>query len=258
LALAIQQNATYTLHPPRIPEDRDATDFFLFEGRRRGYCTYFAGALTVLCRSQGIPARVVSGFINTNSSNSETTVFRAANAHAWTEVWVEGWGWAVVDATPADDRGENSPTWVESWQAWFSSSTSNAQSWVHSRLWAVILTSVLLLSVLAARKGYFHSARHYFLRAADSDDAERRLVIETYRAVSRRVTRRFRPRSAWETPDEWLQNAALALSTADAESLRRLTALYTAAIYAHRPLPRGSAGLARRTAANISWRKVRS
>jgi hypothetical protein len=63
IANFVESNATYTLYPPKTPNGRDAVDHFLFNSRR-GYCTYFVGALTVLCRAAGIPARVVSGFAN--------------------------------------------------------------------------------------------------------------------------------------------------------------------------------------------------
>jgi transglutaminase-like putative cysteine protease len=90
IANFVESNAGYTLYPPTTPEGRDAVDHFLFNSRR-GYCTYFAGALTVLCRAAGIPARVVSGFANpewqseSGSFTGTVGTIREANAHAWTE-----------------------------------------------------------------------------------------------------------------------------------------------------------------------------
>ena len=138
LSIAIQSAAIYTLRPPPTPATRDAVDYFLFDSGR-GYCTYFASALTVLCRAQGIPARMVSGFTNTEWSldgqGSSVGTIREANAHTWTEVWVDGWGWASVDATPADDRGDNAPTvWNDVGTA-LGGALGDAWKWIRARGW---------------------------------------------------------------------------------------------------------------------------
>jgi hypothetical protein len=259
LALELQSNATYTLRPPAIPTGRDATDYFLFEGRKRGYCTYFAGALTVLCRTQGIPARVVCGFVNGDeaANGGRSGFLLEANSHAWTEVWVDGWGWAVVDATPAGDRGDNAPTWLENWGDWFNSGFENLLLWARERLLLVCVIGIVLVSFLLARWQRRDFRRLFRAPGQDEDDSERRAVIETYKRISRQMARRFRPKAGWETPDEWLQHFSTTLSRSDMEALRRLTTLYIAARYAARPLPQGSAQLARETASSIGWRKLK-
>ncbi len=258
LALAIQQDATYTLRPPAIPEGRDATDFFLFEGNKRGYCTYFAGALTVLCRSQGIPARVVSGFAGMDWSGSEAGLLREGNAHAWTEVWVEGFGWVVVDATPADERGDNAPTWIESWVDWTSSHVGASVLWLGNQKSLLGIGALALLAAwftLRSRSRRLGRGKWHPSREADF---ERRAVAQIYRRAARQMARKFRPKSPWETPDEWLQSCASELSMADTEALRRLTALYLAACYGGRELPRGSARLASQTAGSLAWKRVKT
>ncbi len=78
-------------------------EHFLRESRR-GYCVHFATALTLLLRMEGIPARYVSGYLV--ETGSERTVFaRDRNAHAWTEVYLERYGWYPVEATPAGEGG---------------------------------------------------------------------------------------------------------------------------------------------------------
>lgn len=258
LALSIQSDAVYTLRPPTAPTGRDATDFFLFEGARRGYCTYFAGALTVLCRTQGIPARVVSGFAGVEWNGDERGVLRDANAHAWTEVWVDGFGWAIVDATPAQDRGDNAPNWAENWADLFSSTVGNAKLWASGRITFLIFATGAVFLLFLALQARAKNFGFHFSRRAKNDDFERRAIGEIYRRTARVMERKFRPKSHWETPDEWLQFCAAALSRSDAEELRRLTALYLAACYAKRPLPAGSANLARESAARIRWKILRS
>jgi transglutaminase-like putative cysteine protease len=67
-----------------------------------GYCQHFAGAMALMLRYLGIPARVAVGFAGGiydpaqhlwNVSDRE--------AHAWVEVWFKGYGWLPFDPTPA-------------------------------------------------------------------------------------------------------------------------------------------------------------
>ncbi len=74
---------------------------FLF-GSRRGYCQQFAGAMALLLRMGGVPARVVGGF--TTGAYDRTTgqyMVSDLDAHAWVEVWFSGYGWVRFDPTPA-------------------------------------------------------------------------------------------------------------------------------------------------------------
>jgi len=89
----------YTLQPPAL--DANAVDDFLFN-TRRGFCEHFASAFTVMARSVGIPARIVTGYQGGefNPMGGYFTV-RQSDAHAWTEVWLEGQGWQRIDPTAA-------------------------------------------------------------------------------------------------------------------------------------------------------------
>jgi len=72
---------------------------FLFRNRA-GHCEYFASAMVLLLRSEGIPARLVTGFLGAEASYWERgLIVRQGNAHAWVEGYVEG-GWALFDPTP--------------------------------------------------------------------------------------------------------------------------------------------------------------
>ena len=90
----------YTLTPVPVPRDVCFVDFFLFEGRE-GYCTYFASAMAVMGRIAGIPTRYVEGFVlpPTPDPNSAVVVSNRM-AHAWVEIYLEGFGWYIVEATP--------------------------------------------------------------------------------------------------------------------------------------------------------------
>lgn len=90
----------YTLIMPRLPEDRDFVDWFLFE-QQSGYCTSYATAMAVMLRLLGIPTRYVEGYVLPEIEPDED-VFRVTNrfAHAWTEVYLEGFGWMSFEPTP--------------------------------------------------------------------------------------------------------------------------------------------------------------
>jgi hypothetical protein len=74
---------------------------FLF-GTKRGYCQQFAGAMALLLRMGGVPARVADGFtygsFNKATGNWDVT---ARDAHAWVEAWFPKYGWVQFDPTPA-------------------------------------------------------------------------------------------------------------------------------------------------------------
>jgi hypothetical protein len=77
---------------------------FLFD-RRQGHCEFFATAMVVMLRSQGIPARFVTGFLGGELNGLEGYyIVRQSNAHAWVEAWVPGAGWQLFDPTPAVGR----------------------------------------------------------------------------------------------------------------------------------------------------------
>jgi hypothetical protein len=66
---------------------------------KRGYCMYYATAMIMLLRQQGIPARIVMGYLPGERVGMVETV-RVDNAHAWVEVFFPGWGWWPFDPTP--------------------------------------------------------------------------------------------------------------------------------------------------------------
>ncbi len=89
---------TYSTDPPgglRYP-----LESFLFK-TRIGYCQQFAGAMALLLRMGGVPARVSVGFTpGAYSSATHTWVVSDRDAHAWVEVWFPGYGWVRFDPTP--------------------------------------------------------------------------------------------------------------------------------------------------------------
>ncbi|MGH8506454.1 MAG: transglutaminase TgpA family protein [Stenotrophobium sp.] len=89
----------YTLHPPKL--GADSVDEFLFD-TRRGFCEHYASSFTFLMRAAGIPARVVTGYQGgEKNAYGDYYVIHQYDAHAWSEVWLDGRGWVRVDPTAA-------------------------------------------------------------------------------------------------------------------------------------------------------------
>jgi hypothetical protein len=79
-----------------------AIDEFLFV-RKAGHCEYFASAMVLLLRLNGIPARLVNGFMGTEwNEMGDYMIVRQAHAHSWVEAYFPGKGWKTYDPTPPD------------------------------------------------------------------------------------------------------------------------------------------------------------
>lgn len=89
---------------------------FLFD-TRKGYCQHFAGAMALLLRMGGVPARVAVGFTQ-GRQDPATGQWRVTDfdAHAWVEAWFPSYGWVRFDPTPPADPalGGNPPLAIES------------------------------------------------------------------------------------------------------------------------------------------------
>ncbi|MGO4360482.1 transglutaminase family protein [Terrabacter sp. RAF57] len=79
-----------------------------FYQTRRGYCVQFATAMIMLARAQGIPARMAIGFLPGQLSG-ERYIVRASDAHAWPELYFQGYGWLRFEPTPGARAGSPPP-----------------------------------------------------------------------------------------------------------------------------------------------------
>lgn len=92
------------------PQNLDPLENFLFD-EQRGHCELFATAGALLARTLGMPSRVTYGWSGGRYFDSPNMfVFRARDAHAWAEVWIEGRGWVVLDPTPPGARDAPNPS----------------------------------------------------------------------------------------------------------------------------------------------------
>lgn len=109
----LRTNYPYDLDIPTPPSDQDVADYFLFD-LKRGYCDYYATAMVVLARANGLPARFVSGYSSGSyDAPNAQYIVREMNAHSWAEVYFPEIGWIEFEPTAAQpeiDRAETNAT----------------------------------------------------------------------------------------------------------------------------------------------------
>jgi transglutaminase-like putative cysteine protease len=112
MALAIQQyfrtNFRYSLQSAP-GAGMQALVNFLHD--RTGYCQQFAATMALMARAEGIPARVVVGFLPGKKQADGTFLVRAHDAHSWPELYFAGYGWVRFEPTPSSRTGA-APSWA--------------------------------------------------------------------------------------------------------------------------------------------------
>lgn len=158
IAQYFQDEFTYTLNPGLVPWKTDFVNYFLFENKE-GVCAHYASAGTLILRTLGIPARYVEGYALPFSSiyegeaieytdlsywyegNTATLRFKPTkvvlsdiNAHAWVEIYKDGFGWVPVEFTPAANIDEenkeksNEEQWADFFTKLMNSLSSDGNS----------------------------------------------------------------------------------------------------------------------------------
>ena len=103
----LQNKARYTTTPGSVPWNKDALEYFLFDNHK-GFCVHYASTAVNMYHMFGIPARYVAGFAVDTSKAEKTdsslypyeTTVTDYSAHAWAEIFLDDYGWVVVDVTP--------------------------------------------------------------------------------------------------------------------------------------------------------------
>jgi hypothetical protein len=92
---------TYSEQPGSVPGLPPLVGFVV--DTQSGYCQHFAGAMALMLRLLGIPARVAAGFVPGHYNDGTWTV-TDHDAHTWVEVWFPRYGWLPFDPTPGRGR----------------------------------------------------------------------------------------------------------------------------------------------------------
>jgi len=93
-------------------DSTDALEAFLLQ-TRRGFCQQFAGAMVVLARLEGIPARVAVGFTHGDRQDDGSYLVTSHDAHAWPELYFTGYGWLPFEPTPRADGQAVTPVFTQ-------------------------------------------------------------------------------------------------------------------------------------------------
>lgn len=101
----VQEGTSYSLTPGLCPRGQDPAEYFLFTSKE-GYCQQYALTTVLLFRLYGVPARYVTGYFAPVSAftRQDDGTFQAVltdfNAHAWCEIYIDGYGWTPFETTP--------------------------------------------------------------------------------------------------------------------------------------------------------------
>ncbi|UIO99671.1 transglutaminaseTgpA domain-containing protein [Halobaculum sp. CBA1158] len=106
----LERTKEYSLDVPN-PQGNTA-DSFLFE-MDAGYCVYYATTMVAMLRTQGVPARFVTGYTSGQQVSEDEYVVRGLDSHAWVEVYFPDHGWVRFDPTPASPRESAEQSRVE-------------------------------------------------------------------------------------------------------------------------------------------------
>lgn len=257
----LQRENRYTRELPG--EVGDPLAHFLFE-RRAGHCEYFATALAILLRLRGIPARVVAGYYGASWVEAGGYwVVREGDAHAWTEAWIPGRGWVLLDATPAEERPGHAEgawaslvqwldVWRMRWANWVLDFDARTQGWLFRQVgralagvWSFLAQGRVLLRIVAAGvvAASLALASVAFLRRLArqggnfrATSADRRRATRLYRRVRARLRARGIELGPAATASEWAEAASRALPAEEARAVARALEAYAEARFGDRPL----------------------
>jgi transglutaminase-like putative cysteine protease len=70
-----------------------------FATEKRGFCQYYATTMAVFLRAEGIPARVVQGYLPGKRDISGQELISNSLSHQWVEAYFPGYGWYTFDPT---------------------------------------------------------------------------------------------------------------------------------------------------------------
>lgn len=102
VAKILDEICEYDLAPGVLPTGEEFVSYFLFQSQR-GYCMHFASAAAMILRSAGVPTRYVEGYVvyPTDYGKDQWANIADSRAHAWVEIYEEGYGWIPIEVTPS-------------------------------------------------------------------------------------------------------------------------------------------------------------
>ncbi len=129
LAVYFKNNFDYTMSPGVTPSGEDFVTYFL-NVQKRGFCAHYAASSALLLRCLGIPTRYVEGYVisyedvlDSDGVEGDVSEWQIssdtyenagivevdvtdASAHAWIEIYLDGYGWIPYEMTPPSGEDE--------------------------------------------------------------------------------------------------------------------------------------------------------
>ena len=103
------RSSTYAYDPDvRDLPCRGLSTVECFATHKRGYCQYYARTMATILRNQGIPTRLVEGFLPGPRQAGIETIL-SSSAHEWVEVYFMDYGWVLFDPTGGNLEGQVGP-----------------------------------------------------------------------------------------------------------------------------------------------------
>lgn len=99
----LKNNYVYSENFSAISADTDFLENFV--RTRKGCDVHYATMATLMFRYYGIPARYVEGYLVTpddvkDKAPGDAITISRNSIHAWTEIYIDGYGWVPVEVTP--------------------------------------------------------------------------------------------------------------------------------------------------------------
>ncbi len=110
VAYFIKHSATYNLQYDRALDEAEDVAVAFLRDFDEGICVHYAASATMLFRALGIPARYTTGFLVEASADEWTEIWSGGEqnmAHAWVEVYIDGFGWVTVEVTGSADGSDD-------------------------------------------------------------------------------------------------------------------------------------------------------
>lgn len=198
----LNESTTFSLDVPKLPDGEDFVKYFLYKSRT-GYSTHYASAATLMFRMFDVPARYVVGYaapsnlFSAQADGSYTAVLQGDNAHAWTEIYIDGEGWTPVEMTPGalgtaeeieyhGDKAENQGTPEEEKEDLQNKEAEEKESvvqnlkekWLHGNLETVIqfMAMILVVGVTLIYSMLFYKKRRKVLGLDKKKKPEKRIA----------------------------------------------------------------------------------
>lgn len=250
----------------QVPPHTNAVEHYL--QHRRGACDMIATVMALIARHNDIPARVAVGFGPGMPLGPDHWSIRMQDAHAWAELYFEGYGWVpfnpAVPSPRVDQTGESvgvqigrlritprklgklAVQFMVAWLAFYA-----LRQW-----WRRRLRAWRPLSNARGRsmRGWLDALKHLFRREVDSA-ACANTVLSAYHDALRLLTRYGCRRGRTETARAYVARLQLQCATQPwLPALERLTRAYEAVRYLERPVGRQESEMATQAAAEIRQR----